>query len=343
MTPLRPILAFLLLVAGFLLVAGCVEGQGSGNVTKVPTTVTPAYSSSEIPVQGFNSTNETQCTGNVSFSCTSLSATEPALPDKIAPAQASCTPFEHREYRVIQGEPFTYQGIVPDSASRSVDVFVYSEISPVVFPITVPVKANGSFSVTISGNKTRQDWEDHLSTFPAPHIYSPYDHVCLKYSTGTDCFDLLLVQDAMNLTTITENIWIRIDPIPDQFVSANERSGYTGNFFINGTTNLPPDEEIGLSLFSRCYMMPCPKWSSYNHAIGCCGDGAYTSIANVREGSCGFNTWSIFVNTTPTEIFITTVNGVSGDYNVFEVDVSGRNRTADDNKWDAALFYGRLK
>jgi hypothetical protein len=224
-------------------------------------------------------------------------------------------------------------------------MFFYSGIDPnLFFPMSVPVDANGVFSVTINGSQTRKDWENYIGepTLNSPYVHSPYDHVCLKYSTVTDCFDLLLVQDEMNLTTVKKNTWIQIDPILDQYVSVSERSKYTGNFFVNGTTNLPPDEIITLSMYSMCFM-PCLKSSVDNHAIGCCGDGTFKSVAKVERGSCGFNTWSVLVNTTPTIIWIATFNGVSGDHNPLVVDVRGQNRTVADNAWDAALFYGRLK
>ncbi len=312
-----------ILIVCVLLIVGCVENSGGdGNVTTVSTTMMPPYPSNPAPVLDINSSNVT----------------------KISPNLKLCPLREHVEYRVIQGQPFTFHGTAPAN-SNLVDVFVYSGIDPnFFFPLSVPVDANGSFSVIISGSQTRQDWVNYIRTPTAnsPYVHSPYDHVCLKYSTATDCFDLLLVDDEKNLTTIIKNNWIRIDPIPDQFVSGSERSNYTGNFFINGTTNLPMGEEIRLSMYSMCYST-CMKSSADNHAIGCCGDGSYKSSATVQEGSCGFNTWSVFVNTTPTVIWIATFNGVSGDHNPLVVDVRGQNRTATDNEWDAALFYGRLK
>jgi hypothetical protein len=61
------------------------------------------------------------------------------------------------------------------------------------------------------------------------------------------------------------------------------------------------------------------------------------------EGSCGVNTWSLLVNTTPNYMGMTTSNGAFSDLNAFSVTVSGRNRTATDNLWDAAYFVVRVK
>jgi hypothetical protein len=261
-------------------------------------------------------------------------------PTVLPPARTSCPASEHREYRVIQGEPFTYQGTVPDNANHSVEVFVYSELEPGPSSSStpVPVNTNGTFLVAISGNQTRQDWENYLSTLPYGNGDSPYDHVCLRYSTGTDCFDLLLVQDAKNLTSVTNNTWIQIDPLPDQYISPDEVQSYTGDFFINGTTNLPPGENISLSMSSLCGM-PCEKMGTIQ--FGCCGY-PFGSDTQIQEGSCGVNTWSVFVNTSPSIIGISMVNDVYGDINGFKVSVTKQNRIPTDNGWDTAYFVVRV-
>ncbi|MFY9982223.1 MAG: hypothetical protein WAK75_06610 [Methanoregula sp.] len=301
--------ASFLILAVFLFVSGCISSMGMKNATanalQVVTTPVPPP----------------------------LITTTSTVP---SPARTSCSASERREYRVIQGDPFTYEGTIPDNANLSVEVSVYSELEPGPSgsSMPVPVNANGTFLVAISGNQTGLDWENYLSTLPYGDGDSPYDHVCLRYSTGTDCFDLLLVQDTKDLTTVTNNTWIQIDSLPDQNISLNEVQSYTGDFFINGTTNIPPGENISLSLESMC-MMPCGKMGTIQ--FGCCGY-PYGSDAKVQAGSCGVNTWSIFVNTSPNIIGISTVNGVYGDINGFMVSVTRQNRTLAENGWDTAYF-----
>jgi len=257
----------------------------------------------------------------------------------ITPAQTSCPSYERKEYRVIQGQPFTYQGAVPDNSGHSVDVIKDSELVPSFLPSSVPVDPSNMFSFTINGNDTQQDWEDYTSTLSSGMISSPYDHICLRYSTGTDCFDLLIVQDKKNLTALQKNTWIHIDPIPDQIIFRNEQQTYNGSFFINGTTNLPPGKKIDLSLESTCGL-PCPKMATPH--FGCCGNN-YDITTNVLEGSCGFNTWSFFVNTSPETIAIRSVNGDFGDNNGFLVFVTRQDRIPADNGWDMAHFFVRVE
>ena len=197
------------------------------------------------------------------------SAKDPAITENHF-GSPSCNVTEHKEYRVVQGEPFIYTGTVPEHADRSVDVYVFSDLVPVLIPWQRPVDANGTFSFTLTGNATRQVWEDHLSyRLPGSSFFSsPYDHICLRFSTGSRCFDLQVVQDTRNLTLNRTNDWIRIDPLPDQIVSEKDRPEYSGNFFINGTTNLQQGTELVLTMGSTC-MLPCPKMASDD--IGCCG------------------------------------------------------------------------
>jgi hypothetical protein len=301
--------ASFLILAVFLFVSGCISSPAvkntTANVLQVVTTPVP------LPV-------------------ITTASTVPSS------ARTSCSASGRREYRVIKGDSFTYNGTIPDNANHSVEVFVYSELEPGPSGSSVPVQGNtnGTFSVAISGSQTELDWENYISTLPYGNGDSPYDHVCLRYSTGTDCFDLLLVQDTKNLTTVTNNTWIQIDPLPDQNISLNEVQSYSGDFFINGTTNIPPGENISLSLTSMC-MMPCGKMGTIQ--FGCCGY-PYGNDAKVQAGSCGVNTWSIFVNTSPSIIGISTVNGVYGDINAFMVSVTRQNRTPAENGWDTAYF-----
>jgi hypothetical protein len=306
-TILRTTLTLLLLVAAVLLAAGCAM-SGSGNI--IPT---------------------------VSAS----SPTKPAFPVPVTQIQAVCPPHEHKEYRVVQGESFTYSGSVPENANHSVDVFVTSGGYPLLLPWQRPVDTNGTFSFTINGNATKQDWEDYRDMHFIPGWYapSPYKHICLRYSTGTECFDLLIVQDKQNLTSNKQNDWIRIDPLTDQVLSESEMQRYTGNFFINGTTNLLPGQEINLTMGSTC-MLPCPK--AANSEIGCCGS-YYEAASKIDAGPCGVNTWSFLVNTAPNRIRMMRVNSRYGNENDLFIVVTWANRTIDSNAWDLKNLALRSK
>ena len=257
------------------------------------------------------------------------------------PIPTQCISDERREYLVVQGKPFTYTGTVPDNVTQSVEVFSDTLMNPYPSVIKRPVDPYGKFSIHINGNETRQIWDDYTSdTYGVEGDRSPYEHVCMRYSTGIECFNLLIVQDTNNLTAHTQNEWIRIDPIVDPVISEKDREVYTGNFFIKGTTNLSPGKLVHLAVTSLCFL-PCPK-ISFRNTIGCCGSNDYENIAMVREGQCGINTWSVFVNTTPNRITLMRLNGEYGDLNAFLVLATQMNRTKDDNRWDAAQFVIRV-
>jgi hypothetical protein len=305
MTPFRVTLALVLVMVVVLLAAGCNGGTSPvpGDSAGIPTSATPDNSLS--------------------------------LPRN----PVVCPPMEHREYRVVQGESFTYRGISPGYGGQSVNVAIYSEQVP-PFPQSEPVDGNGSFSIFVDKDRTKQDWENHGYNYSG-RTTSPYDHICMQYSTGIDCFDLLIVQNKTDLNTTIINNWIRVGPFPDQVIPIILRNNYTGNFFVNGTTSLPMGEQLNITMMSLC-IQPCPKTPAPGR-IGCCGAENYESSVVVREGYCGINTWSLLVNTTPNLIGMTTVNGVFGDFNIFLVSVSGRNRITNDNLWDAATFVVRVR
>ena len=252
-----------------------------------------------------------------------------------------CPPERHPEYRVVQGEPFTFTGTVPKEVNQSVAVYLYSQLSPMPYIWQPAVEPGGTYSFTVYGNRTQQDWEDYITyrDYPASPPISPYDHVCIKYSTRADCLDLLIVQDDRNLTVNRTNTWIRIDPLPDLILPESRMQNFTGNFFVNGTTNLPPGGKINLTISSTCFL-PCPKTTSEN--IGCCGS-SYEDVADIRAGPCGVDTWSFYVNTVPNRISVGRVNGVYGDRNGFLVMVSQANLSRDRNAWDISRFVIRSK
>ncbi|MFA4878265.1 MAG: hypothetical protein WC586_12750 [Methanoregula sp.] len=266
--------------------------------------------------------------------------TSPSI--EMNPTPTPCISDERWEYQVVQGKPFTYTGTVPDNSTQSVDVFSDTLMNPYPSVMKRPVDPYGKFSIYINGNETRQIWDDYISdTYGVGGDRSPYDHVCMRYSSGIECFNLLIVQDTNNLTAHTQKDWIRIDPIVDPVISEKDRDEYTGNFFINGTTNQPTGNQVHLVVTSLCFR-PCPKMSFLN-TIGCCGSNNYENVATIREGQCGINTWSVFVNTTPNRITISRLNGEYGDLNAFLVIATQMNRTKDDNRWDATQFVIRVR
>jgi len=250
-------------------------------------------------------------------------------------------------YTVIHGDPFTYQGIVNDTNIHSVSVLVKGSKYQGSIPMSIPVDANGSFTFTIGGNSTEQFWDDYTSMLnysPYNLGVSPYLHVCLDYTTTKECFDLLLVQDAKNLTSPERSMWIHMDPLQDIVIPPEEAYDYTGPFFINGTTNFDAGENLSIELSSLCFV-PCAKREATDIGnIGCCGDiTSYAEYTKVQGSSTGLNTWSVLVNTTPDHFVIARINGMIDDTNRFEVYVTDVNRTADDNGWDSADFVLRVQ
>jgi hypothetical protein len=307
MTPFRITLALVLVMAGVLLAAGCA-GQQSAPVTGSAPSITPAQT-------------------------------------KTTPVQPSSIANEPKIYTVIQGDPFTYQGIVNDTNIHSVGVLVKGSKYQGSIPMSIPVNANGTF--TLGGNSTEQLWDEYTSMLnysPYNLGVSPYLHICLDYTTTKECFDLLLVKNAMNLTSSGHNMWIHMDPLQDISIPPEEAYDYTGPFFVNGTTNFGVGENLSIELSSLCFL-PCAKREATDIGnIGCCGDiSSYVEYTKVQGSSSGINTWSVLVNTTPDHFVISRINGRIDDTNRFEVYVTDVNRTANDNGWDSADFVLRVQ
>jgi hypothetical protein len=314
LTRFRVTLALMLVMVAVLLAAGCTEQSGK-----------------EKSVGDLHP--------NVTSSVDSITANT----TKTTPSQQPIIATERKVYPVVRGEPFTYRGLVNDTNVHSVSYLVNAPDGLSVSPTSIPVNANGAFAFTISGEYTQQAWNNFLEGKQRYKRSSPYYHVCINYSVRTECFDLQFVESENNTAQSTQTRWIQIDPLPDITIRPEERGNYTGPFFINGTTNLPEGEILSIELISSCYSMPCPPWSAYNHAIGCCGDGMYKDITKVQNDASGINRWSVLVNTTPTKISITTINGAIDDYNSLEVYVSSTKRTTDENGWDLADFVVRVQ
>ena len=221
MTPLRVTLALVLVMAAVLLAAGCAQ---------------------------------TGKEKSVEYPSTSVIGTVPSLTAAltvITQAQPSFVASERKVYRVIQGDPFTYQGIVNDTKIHSVGVLVRGSKYQGSIPMSIPVDANGTFTFTLGENSTEQLWDDYTSMLnysPYNLGVSPYLHVCMNCTTTKECFDLLLVQDAKNLTSSKRSMWIHMDPLQDIVIPPEEAYDYTGPFFVNGTTNFDTGENLSIEL-----------------------------------------------------------------------------------------------
>jgi hypothetical protein len=270
-----------------------------------------------------------------------------AMPTGTIPVQPSPIAGERKVYTVIQGDPFIYQGIVNDTDIQTVDVLARGSSYQGSIPLSVPVNANGTFTVIIDGNFTKEFRDDYtrlLNYTSFNQDISQYLHVSLNFTTRKEYFDLLIVQDAKNLTISKPGRWVRIGPLQDVVIQPDEQNDYSGPFLINGTTNLPAGENLSLALMSWCNW-PCPKQDpSGTGKIGCCGNiDRYVMYTKVQENPAGANTWSFLINTAPDRIVIGRENGMIGDTNLFEVFVTGVNRTAGDNEWDLADFVIRVR
>jgi len=260
-----------------------------------------------------------------------------------------CTEYTREVRSVIQGEPFTYNGTAPSPDIHTIwmGFSTDQDMGYSRFAQNVTINSDSSFSATIGGNVTRQFWEDYRSFIDNPYYrehpearvnISPYLHVCLPFPEKEERFDLLIARDKNDPALSNPDWWIQVDPIPDQYMSLSQKGSYRGEFFINGTTNLPPGEQLSLMMTSTC-MLPCPRLQSDD--VGCCGS-SYTTNADVQSGPCGNNTWSVKVNTEPRRILMKGVNGRYDDTNSFYVMVTRQNRIAGDNAWDDANFVIRV-
>ena len=309
MTPLCVTLALVLAIMAVQLAAGCISHQSfSPQITPLPKTpLVPETQPVPIPVIAIR-----------------------------------------QDVKVVSpGEPFNYQARVNDTSVHSIDVTILSQPDE-FYPVTLPVDENGSFTLFLGGNFTRKFWEDYsyiLQYPPYSEDLSPYFHIILRYTAKQERVDILIAGNGTNRTIPENNTWIQIDPVRDIVVLPEDRLNYTGPFFINGTTSLPPETNLSLEISSLCFWL-CPKYNPENESrtLGCCGtEEKYTAVTLVKEHTPGQNTWSFPVNTSPVRIVIGTENGRVGDTNRFRALVKDVNRTIDDNRWDLADFVVRVQ
>ena len=288
--------------------------------------------------------------GCVSHQSFSYPATMPLKTHSLPETQPVPTPVIAIRQDVIvvsPGEPFIYRARVDDTGVHSIDVAILSQ--PDEFSaVTLPVDENGVFTLYVGGNFTRKYWEDYsyLSQYPPyREDLSPYLHVILRYPAKQERLDVLIAGNRTNHTIPENNTWIQTDPIRDVVVLPDDRLNYTGPFFINGTTSLPPGTNLSLEISSLCFW-PCPKYDPEKEGktLGCCGTvEKYTAATRAEEQTPGLCSWSFRVNSSPARIVIGTENGRVGDTNRFGALVKDVNRTIDDNRWDLADFVVRVR
>jgi hypothetical protein len=302
-------LALMLVMVAVLLVAGCISHYSFSPSTTMPLK-TPSFSEAQ-PVQ--------------------------------TPAIAIS-----QELNVVSPrEPFIYRARINDTGVHSVDVMILSQPDE-FYPAALPLDENGTFTLFLGGNFTRKFWEDYsyiLHYPPYREDLSPYLHVILRYPGKQERLDVLIAVNETNRTIPENNTWIQIDPLRDVIVLPENRLNYTGPFFINGITSLPPGTNLSLEISSLCFW-PCPKYDPEKEGstLGCCGtEEKYEAFTLVKENTTGQNTWSFPVNTSPVRIVIGTENGQVGDTNRFRALVKDVNRTIDDNRWDLADFVVRVQ
>jgi hypothetical protein len=309
MTSLRLVTALLLLVVCMGLVVGCMSHQS------IPP---PATTPLKIPT---------------------LPETQPVPTPVIAIGQDVIV--------VSPGEPFIYRAHVNDTGVHSIDVAILSQPDE-FYPVTLPVDENGIFTLYVGGNFTRKFREDYsyiLQYPPYDEDLSPYLHVILRYPAKQERLDVLIAGNGTDRTAPENNTWIQVDPIRDVIVLPEDRMNFTGPFFINGTTNLPPGTNLSLEISSLCFW-PCPKYDPDQEGatLGCCGtQEKYTAATRAEEQAPGLCSWSFLVNTSPARVVIGTENGRIGDTNRFRAIVKDVNRTIDDNRWDLADFVVRVQ
>ncbi|MGB8308874.1 MAG: hypothetical protein WCE65_03460 [Methanoregula sp.] len=151
-----------------------------------------------------------------------------------------------------------------------------------------------------------------------------------------------ITQQSSEPTSAAQSLWIHIDPLKNITLLPGEEDNYTGPFFINGSTNLPPGEVLSLNLGSTC-AWPCPYDPSPPKKIGCCGFDRYTGYTVVQKNYTGMNTWSFLVNTSPDTITISYLNDKVDDNNGIAVSVAYGNET-DENYVNAqGSFFMKLQ
>ena len=211
--------------------------------------------------------------------------------------QSQCPLQENKTYSIIRGESFVYSGMVPSSDIQSVKVLL-ANMHGTDEPILVPVNNDNTYNFSLSSDRTKG----------MGGIY----HIILKNLIAIDRFDLIL-RNTTNETVQSYDKWIHInDPIADRYPDYK-------NFTFSGTTNLAAFDEISVNIHTRDFH-PCQKYP-HPHDLAC-GKG-FNEIVEIKEGTCGINTWSFNVNTSEyyfgPEWYLLSVNSVNQPNNVWDI------------------------
>lgn len=250
---------------------------------------------------------------------------QPSDKDNLSKESPTCLPnmqSENRFYSVVQGEPFTYHGEIPNRGIQFVSVEVRSPFSEIpIVSESVPVNPDGSFTFTLNGSLT-QGWG---TASLMGEKYAPI-LVSLNFTTAEEHFNLNILQTPTDIQCYQNKNWIHINPFRTIQVS-DEFRNVTRDLDINGTTNLPPGEEITLMILSTS-TSPCQNLFYPDNLISHCVYPVERKI-KVQNSSCGANTWSFDINTSYYRF-------ADNEHAVF---VSAVNKSQENcSSWDAMIF-----
>jgi len=283
---------FLLLAALLVISAGCIADQPQANIT-------PTWPAADT------STSQTPGTVPSPVQAT-ITSTITATP---SPAANLASFSDHGSANVLRGKPFTIAGTVPDKTMTAVQVWLLNRS---VTTMLVPVKPDGTFSVTLDAGTTAALARNYSSTiiaqYPAPpdRFAVNYDPASGQITASSAVPDRILnavndkqyypttQQDYLNQAinspgtnnscTVTflngVDAWIDIAPVPP---------GPPGTMTVSGTTSLPAGTPLSLDV-STVNSHPTPKNYDFSHEYA---DGS----AVVTAGTGGTNHFTGTVDT----------------------------------------------
>ncbi len=302
---------FLLLAALLVISAGCIADQPQANAT--PALPTADTSSSQTPGTAISPVQAT---------ITPMIAATPS------PAANIASFSDHGSVNVLRGKPFTIAGTVPDKTMTAVQVWLLNRS---VTTLLVPVKADGTFSVTLDAGTTaalsRNFSSAIIAQYPAPpdRFAVNYDPASGQITASSAVPDRILTavndkqyypttqQDYLcqaidspgtnNSCTVTflngVDAWIDIAPIPP---------GPPGTMTVSGTTSLPAGTPLGIDV-ATVNSHPTPKNYDFSHEYA-------SGSAVVTAGTGGTNQYTGTVNTSPLNTGRYFVSVSTGDDNL---------------------------
>ena len=277
MIPLNRICISLLLAALLVISAGCIANQPQANAT-------PNLSAANTP-------------------------SSPAPEVVATPAVNQGVFADHGSFNVLRGEPFTITGTVPDMTMTTVQVWLLNRS---ISTVLVPVKPDGTFSVTLDAGTTSALARNFSSTiiaqYPAPpdHFAVNYDPVSGQIVGSSSVPDKILKEvnnrqyypttqedflcqaidspGTNNSCTVTflngVDAWIDITPIPP---------APPGIMTVSGNTSLPAGTPLSIDVIT-VNTHPTPREYDFSHEIA-------GGTAVVTAGAGGANHYAGTVNT----------------------------------------------